>query len=234
MLRRLSRAIRENRIAFAMVPRIGVAVVRWLHWSLRVHHLGREHVEGCLARGERVIVAFWHEQLLMMPFVYPGQLGAILISQHRDGEYIARMAVLLGFQVVRGSATRGGTQALRELLEALRAGRHVVITPDGPKGPRRQAKPGVVELARRSGMPILPVAFAAGRAWVIRRSWDQFFVPRPGSRSAYAWGAPIRVPSDITRGELPKYQQLLAEALDGLTAEAEAWSATSLGPRKGR
>jgi lysophospholipid acyltransferase (LPLAT)-like uncharacterized protein len=167
-------------------------------------------------------VAFWHGQLLLMPFLYPGQPVTILISQHRDGEYIARIASQLGFQVIRGSATRRGTQALRELMESLRAGRHVVITPDGPKGPRREAKPGVVELARLSGMPIIPVAFAAARAWIFRRSWDQFFVPRPGSPAVYAWGAPIRVPAETPRGELAKYQQRLAEGLDALTAEAEA------------
>lgn len=221
MLRRLSRAVRGSRVAYALVPRLGVAGMRWVHRSLRIRHVGREHVEACLARSERVIVAFWHGQLLLMPFVYPGQPVAILISQHRDGEYIARMAVLLGFQVIRGSATRGGTQALRELMEALRGGRHVVITPDGPKGPRRQAKPGAVELARLSGMPILPVAFAAARAWVLRRSWDQFFVPRPGSPAAYVWGEPIRVPAGTDRQELVKYQKLLAERLNGLTAEAE-------------
>lgn len=222
MLRGLSRAARESRLAYALVPRAGVAGMRWLHRSLRLRHVGREHVEACLARGERVIVAFWHDQLLLMPFLYPGQPVSILISQHRDGEYIARMALVLGFRVVRGSATRGGTQALRELMEALRGGRHVCITPDGPKGPRRQVKPGVVELARLSGMPILPVAFASARAWVLRRSWDQFLVPRPGSAAIYAWGAPIRVPARSDREELSKHQHLLAERLNSLTAEAEA------------
>lgn len=216
------RALREWKLSLTVAPWIASMIMRAGMATLRREDIGRSHPESCWAKGERVIAAFWHGRLLMMPFLYPGQSATILISQHRDGEYIARIASQLGFQVIRGSATRRGTQALRELMESLRAGRHVVITPDGPKGPRREAKPGVVELARLSGMPIIPVAFAAARAWIFRRSWDQFFVPRPGSPAVYAWGAPIRVPAETPRGELAKYQQRLAEGLDALTAEAEA------------
>ncbi len=220
MLKGLVRALRDHRLAYALAPPVGVACMRLLASSLRPQHRGREHPEACWAQGERVIVAFWHAQLLMMPFVYPGRPTAILISQHRDGEYIARLAARLGFQVVRGSATRGGARAFRELIGALRGGRNVAITPDGPKGPRRQVKSGVVELARLSGMPILPVAFAAGRARVLGRSWDQFFVPVPGSPAAYVWGEPIRVPAGTDREGLAKYRQVLADRLDALTAEA--------------
>lgn len=228
MLRRLLRAVRDSRPAYALAPAVGVACMRLLAWSLRVQHHGREHPEACWAQGERIIVAFWHGQLLLMPFAYSGREWSILISQHRDGEYIARMAALLGFRVVRGSATRGGARAFRELIAGLRADRNVVITPDGPKGPRRQVKSGVVELARLSGMPVMPLAFAAARVRVLRRSWDQFSVAVPGSPAAYVWGEPIRVPAGTGREDLAKYRQALAERLDALTAEAEAACAAAL------
>ncbi len=157
-----------------------------------------------------------------MPFAYPGRPTAILVSQHRDGEYIARIAARLGFRVVRGSATRGGPRAFRELIAALADGWNVAITPDGPRGPRRQVKSGVVELARRSGMAILPVAFAAARVRVLQRSWDGLFLPLPGSPAAYVWGEPLRIPPGTDRQGLEKYQQFLADRLDALTAEAEA------------
>ena len=228
MLKRLLRALRDSRLAYALAPRVGVACMRLLSCSLRVQHRGREHPEACWAQGERIIVTFWHGQLLMMPFACPGREWTILISQLRDGEYIARMAALLGFRVVRGSATRGGARAFRELIAGLRADRNVVITPDGPKGPRRQAKSGVVELARLSRMPIVPLAFAAARARVLRRSWDQFVIPSPGSPAAYVWGEPIRVPAGTDREGLAKYRQVIAERLDALTAEAEAACAAPL------
>ena len=229
MLRRLVRGVRDSRATAAIAPPLAAAVLRLLRRSLRVRHHGREHPEAYWARREGIIVAFWHGQLLMMPFVYPGRRTAILISQHRDGEYIARVAVRLGFRVVRGSATRGGPRAFRELMAALRDGWNVAITPDGPRGPRRQVKTGVLELARRTGMAILPVAFAAARARVLRRSWDGFFVPLPGSRAAYVWGEPLRVPPDADRPGVAECQRLLAERLDALTAEALAACATQPG-----
>ncbi len=222
MLKRLVRALRDARLTAALVPPLAVRLMRLLRRSLRVRHVGREHPESCWARGEPIIAACWHGQLLMMPFVYPGRPTAILISQHRDGEYLARIAARLGFQVVRGSATRGGPWAFRALLGSLREGRNVAITPDGPRGPRWQVKLGVVELARVSGKPILPVAFAAARARVYRRSWDGFFVPLPGCRATYVWGSPLRVPLNTDREGLVKLRRLLAERLDALTAEAEA------------
>lgn len=225
MLSPLVRLLRDSRVARALVPPLGTAGLRWVHRSLRVRHLGREHVEAPLAAGERVICAFWHGQLLMMPFAYPGETAAVLISQHRDGEAIAGIAVRLGLHVVRGSARRGGARAFRQMLGAVRGGWNVAITPDGPRGPRRQVKVGVVELARRSGAPIVPVAFAAARARVLRSTWDQFLVPLPGSRAAYVWGESIRVPPAADRAELAKYQHLLADRLDALTAEAEALAA---------
>lgn len=232
MLRRLLGAVRGSGLAYALAPPVGVACMRWLHATLRVRRRGGEHLEACWARGERIIAAFWHGQLLMMPFAYPGREWTILISQHRDGEYIARIAARLGFRVVRGSAARGGPRAFREMMAALRGGVNVVITPDGPKGPRRQVKSGVVELARLSGMPIVPVAFAAARARVLRRSWDQFFIPVPGSPAVYVWGEPIRVPAATGRQELAKCRRVLAERLDALTAEAEACCAASVSRRE--
>lgn len=169
-------------------------------------------------------MTFWHGRLLMMPFLYPGQPATILISQHRDGEYITRIAERLGFRVVRGSATRGGARAFKQLIHALRDGSNVAITPDGPKGPRQRAKSGVIELARLSGMPILPVAFGAWPRTILK-SWDQFLVPCPFGRGVYVWGEPIYVPGNADTAAVEKFQSLLAERLDALVAEADTRAA---------
>jgi hypothetical protein len=204
---------------------VGPVLAAWLlrAWTatIRREDIGREHAEGCLARGERVILAFWHGRLLLMPFLYPGHPAVILISQHRDGEYISRIAERFGFTVIRGSATRGAARAFRQLLQTLRDGLHVVITPDGPRGPRQRVKSGVIELARLSGMPILPVAIGA---WPRRllRSWDQFLVPCPFGRAVYMWGEPLYVPAEADKASVERYQVRLAERLDALGAEADA------------
>lgn len=218
------KAVRDRRFCLTLGPWIARLLMRVLAVSLRRMDIGREHPESCWARGEPGIVAFWHGRLLMMPFLYPGQSGTILISRHRDGEYITRIAERLGFRVVRGSATRGGAGGFRQLLQTLRHGSNVVITPDGPKGPRQRAKSGVVELARLSGRPILPVAFGAFPRTILK-SWDRFLIPHPFGRGVYVWGEPIVVPGDADKAAVEKFQSLLAERLDALVVEADTRAA---------
>ena len=218
---RVARAFLGHPWSLALGPPMAVRVMRGLHRTLRITHRGRQRPEAYWARGERVILAFWHGRLLMMPFVYPGEPAAILISQHRDGEYIARIAERLGFTVVRGSATRGGSGAFKRMIQALRSGQNVAITPDGPKGPRARAKLGAVELARLSGAPLFPVAFSAYPARRLS-SWDQFLIARPFARACYVWGEPLLVERETARPELGKAQEMLGERLNAVTREADA------------
>ena len=226
---RISRAVRrlrEHRLVLQVVPRLAVWLMIGLYRLLRVVHVNTAYPESCLARGERVICAFWHGRLLMMPFAYPGQRVVILISQHRDGEYISRIARALGFQVIRGSATRGGVRALRQIIRALKEGLNLVITPDGPKGPRAKVKSGVIEIARLTGAPIVPVSFSAVRRRFLK-SWDAFLLPLPFSRAVYIWGEPIYVEPMATKEEVAKYQDILAERLDLLTMQADEYVKSS-------
>ena len=218
--------LREHRLVLQVVPRIAVWLMIGLYRLLRIVHVNTGYPESCLARGERVICAFWHGRLLMMPFAYPGQRVVILISQHRDGEYISRIARALGFQVIRGSATRGGVRALRQIIRALKEGLNLVITPDGPKGPRAKVKSGVIEIARLTGAPIVPVSFSAVRRRFLK-SWDAFLLPLPFSRAVYIWGEPIYVEPMATKEEVAKYQDILAERLDLLTMKADEYFKSS-------
>lgn len=211
---------RDWTVSLWVTPWIASWLMRAWAATLRRVDVGRQYPESCWARGERGIVTFWHGRLLMMPFGYPRQPGTILISQHRDGEYITRIAKRLGFDVVRGSATRGAAGAFKQLIHSLRNGSNAVITPDGPKGPPQRVKSGVVELSRLSGMPILPVAFGAWPRTILK-SWDRFLVPHPFGRGVYVWGEPIYVPGDADKAAVEKIQLLLAERLDGLVAEAD-------------
>jgi len=211
---------RDWKISLIVGPWISSRLMRLAMATLRRIDIGRQYPEACWSRGEQVIVTFWHGRLLMMPFVYPGQPATILISQHREGEYITRIAERLGFQVVRGSATRGATRAFKQLIRSLRNGRNVVITPDGPRGPAQRVKSGVIDLSRLTGMPILPVAFGAWPRTVLK-SWDQFVVPHPFGRGVYVWGEPIYVPADADKAAVEKIQSLVAERLDELVATAD-------------
>jgi len=215
-------ALRENSLVLRIVPWLAVGLVRSLHRLLRIVHVNSVYPECCLKKGERIIFAFWHGRLLMMPFAYAGKPAAILISQHRDGEYISRIAKIFGFQVIRGSATRGGVRAFKQMIRAIKGGLNLVITPDGPKGPRAQVKSGVIELAKLTGAPIVPVSFSAARRGFLK-SWDAFLLPLPFSRAVYVWGEPMYVEPTATKEEVRKYQELLAERLDLLTMEADEY-----------
>ncbi len=218
-------ALREDPRVLRTVPWLAAGLMRCLCRLLRTVHVGRAYPEHCWARGERIIVAFWHGRLLMMPFVYPGKPGAILISQHRDGEYISRIATRLGFEVIRGSATRGGMRALKQMIRAIKGRLNLVITPDGPQGPRAKVKSGIIEMARLTGAPVVPVSFSTSRRRFLK-SWDAFLVPVPFSRAVYIWGEPIYVPRTATKDEVAKHQEALEEQLNLLTMEADHYFGT--------
>ena len=147
----------------AVVPPLGYWLIRGLGTTLRWSVEGAGHVDQLYAQGRRMIIAFWHGQQLMMPLAYRGTKAHILISQHRDGELICQIVKHFGFEAVRGSTTRGGNVAFRQLVRLGRSGVDLVVTPDGPKGPRHVVQSGVIHLAKATGLPIVPLTFACSK-----------------------------------------------------------------------
>ncbi|WP_447968245.1 lysophospholipid acyltransferase family protein [Nitrospira sp. M1] len=147
-------------ITLHLVPVLGARLIQWLGHSLDVRKRGEDSVHELYREGKSVIFAFWHGRQCMMPLVYRGKLAYILISQHRDGELIHRIVSRLGFRSVRGSTTRGGSAAFRQLVRHGRSGADLVVTPDGPKGPKWKVQEGVIHLAKLTGQPIVPVTVA--------------------------------------------------------------------------
>jgi len=152
-----------NWMKLSVAPPLAAQIIRLLGHTMRVSTIGGETVDELYREGKRIIIAFWHGRQLMMPLAYRGQLASILISQHRDGEIIARIMQPFGFKAIRGSSTRGGLQAIRQLLKAGRDGGDLVVTPDGPKGPACKVQPGVIYLAKVTGLPIIPLTFACSK-----------------------------------------------------------------------
>lgn len=214
---------REHPLLLRLLPRVGALLLRGLFRSLRVSHVGREALDRLVAQeGKRVVAAFWHGRLLMMPLAYPQVPWAIMVSLHPDGEYITRVAERFGIRVIRGSTRRGGRSALLGMVRAYRQGCHLAITPDGPTGPREEVKPGTIDLARLTGAPIVPAAFGASRGKVLR-SWDRFLIPHPFSRLVFVYGEPISVPPGSGPEEMEKARVLLEERLRQVTAAADTY-----------
>ncbi len=174
------------------------------------------------------IYLFWHEYILF-PICLRGHCNmAMLLSRHRDADILSRVAYHLGFEFVRGSTRRGGVAALRQLL-ARSQHMHLTITPDGPRGPRRQLAPGAVFLASRLGLPLVLMGFGFDRPWRVK-SWDRFAIPRPFSRARAITSPQIFIPPDLDRQGIEYFRQKVEVVLNRLTDEAEAWAAA--GTRK--
>ena len=172
----------------------------------------------------RFIYAIWHENILLPLYQFSRANVWVILSRHNDGELLNEVGRHIGLKVVRGSTNRGGVEAVRQMLR-IAQGAHVAITPDGPRGPRRQIQPGLVYLAARTGLPLVPTAFAYRRPWRLN-SWDRFAIPKPGSLGTCVTGVPIPVPENADREQLEHYRRLLEEGMHEVTELAESWAET--------
>lgn len=207
---------KKDRFLQFVAPPLASLIIRFLGLTMRIETLFEERVRPFWEEDRRMILAFWHGRLLMIPLCYHGKGIKVLISQHKDGELIARVMKWFGFDTVRGSSTRGGTAAMKAMIRSVRE-TDIAITPDGPKGPRYVVQEGAVALARMSGVPVVPVTFASSKKKVFR-SWDAFNLPFPFSRGLFVWGEPFYVErgADIeeARQELERRMQELNEFAD--------------------
>lgn len=186
--------------------------------------VGREHLAPYLA-GAPAVVAFWHERLPLMPALWTlarrercEVACCALVSRHADGQFLGALMRRFGLDVVHGSTgrdgrERGGSASVRALIDRLASGAHVAITPDGPRGPRRQAAPGVAQVAGLAGARVLPCS-AQTRWKIILPSWDRMVVPLPWGRGTIACGAPVSVPREEWDAALPDIAAALTAAAD--------------------
>lgn len=168
-----------------------------------------------------VIYTLWHGRLLPLTWLHRAQDISTIISRSGDGEYIARVVERWGYHIARGSSSRGGSEALRELVKAGRAGSSLAITPDGPRGPRQKLKRGVLTAAQMTGLPLMPMTGSASRAWWFE-SWDRFLVPKPFATLFVRYGQPIYVPRDSTEEKLSAIEQEAERVLNELTEQVDA------------
>jgi lysophospholipid acyltransferase (LPLAT)-like uncharacterized protein len=199
-------ALRNRLLRSILIP-LGAVLLRLHARTLRLRIEGEAPLRAHLAAGGRLLLCSWHQRF------YAGILGvrhlepAIAISRSRDGEGITRMVEKLGWTPVRGSSSRGGVAALRGMIDAVSAGRVGVHIVDGPRGPARRLKPGLLRIAQRARAPIACGYVGYARAWEAR-SWDRFQIPLPFTRVLLRFGRMIEVPEQL---EGPAFDELLAE-----------------------
>jgi lysophospholipid acyltransferase (LPLAT)-like uncharacterized protein len=168
----------------------------------------------------RSLFCVWHDAILVAIFCGKTVNVAALVSQNYDGTVIADVLDAVGIQPVRGSSSRGGAAAVRQMF-ALAERKHLVIATDGPRGPRRVVKDGIVYLASQSGRPIVPTALACSWAWRPQGRWTDMLIPLPCSRAVVLGGTPIRIPEGLTPQQLAPYRELVQQEMDALQAKAD-------------
>lgn len=211
--RDLSRADRARERRLKWIVRLGVPLVRVLGASWRIRLINDGRIDALRRERRPIVFALWHGDLLPLLYHHRNEGVSVLISDHRDGELIARVAKSLGFRTVRGSTSRGASRALVGLTRELEVGHDVAITPDGPRGPARSFAPGALIAAQRANAPVIAVGLAAESAWRLG-TWDRFTIPRPFSRVRIAYSDPVMVDASTARAaaeDTARFQALMQQ-----------------------
>lgn len=203
-----------------LVPYLGYLFSSFIKLTTRLTIVRGEIRDRLRRDNRRFIYAFWHQRQVFFTVSHRGDKMSVLVSKSVDGEMIAEtIRLCCGVAAIRGSSSRGASEGVRAMIRALRSGLDLGITPDGPKGPRGEIKEGVMYLAQKLGVPILPITNAQSNRIVLKRSWDQFQIPLPFGRSVVVYGEPIEVGPD---DDLASRSAELKRSLDAITSEAEA------------
>jgi lysophospholipid acyltransferase (LPLAT)-like uncharacterized protein len=211
----------KQRLALWLIPPLAHALLMLLGGTLRFDYSWEDEADaGESGRSPHPgsIVPSWHECLLLAAYAYRDSKATVIVSSSFDGECIARTVHRLGLRTVRGSSTRGGSEALRAMPGAAQGG-FMAFTADGPKGPARVAKVGPVMLARSTGRPICCFHLAPRHAWRLH-SWDRMLIPRPFTRVHVRWSKRIDVPAAANQQEISAFHQQLQAALERVRLEA--------------
>ncbi|MCF6153753.1 MAG: DUF374 domain-containing protein [Candidatus Brocadia sp.] len=207
-----------KKLKFFITGILGSWLIKLLALTIRISDSPRGFNEKI--QTNQAIYTFWHCLMLIPAYVGRNKNIQVLISQHSDGEYIAQVIKRLGFGVIRGSTTRGGARAVKAMVDKVREGYPVAITPDGPRGPRFVVQPGSIYLSQKTRLPIIPTTVGLSRYWKLP-SWDEFRIPKPFSRALMMYGDPIHIPPNLTGEEMENYRLLVEKIMKEMTERAD-------------
>jgi lysophospholipid acyltransferase (LPLAT)-like uncharacterized protein len=210
-----------KRLEAAAISAVGYRLISLLGSTLRWKTEGLEHFDAIVAGGHQPVMAFWHGRILPATYYFRRRGIVVITSENFDGEWIAGIIERFGYGTARGSTSRRGRRALRQLIRDMAAGNPAGFTLDGPRGPARVAQPGAVWLAKATGNPVLPFHLEASRHWTMN-SWDRTQIPKPFSTVAIAMGEPFQVVPDADGEALERARTMLEERLQALEARALA------------
>ncbi len=212
---------KDDRFKIALASVVAWLTLQILGRTARIREIGKNHYLNLEARGENYIFTLWHGRMFIPIFVQRGRRIVAMVSAHTDGEIIARAVEMMGYQTVRGSSSKGGGKALRDMVKIMRGqGVPGAMMPDGPRGPKGDYKTGTITLAQLTEAYLVPMTHAADPAWT-SKSWDRFLIAKPFARVVIAYGEPVKPPRKLDGTEMEALKKKMELRMDALVDEAE-------------
>jgi len=212
-----------NRYLISFLSHLAIFFLRLVLLTCRVHYINKHYIDEFLLGDKKVVVTTWHRCAIYFLFKYGFLHPMVIFSSSRDGDLLADFAKKLGIIPARGSSTRGGKEGSEQLVRFLNTGGRIVATvADGPQGPAFRAKPGLVRIAQRSGVHLMPATWSATKVWMFSKAWDKMIIPKPFSRIVvFAW-EPYLIPKNAQGDEFDVHVKEMERILILMTRDVDA------------
>ncbi|EMY68471.1 lysophospholipid acyltransferase family protein [Leptospira vanthielii] len=203
----------KRKILVWLLPLIVVWFQRLIGLTSKFRFLTNDAYEELFKNKKPFIYSIWHTNVLYSPYLHRGKNVAVLISESKDGDYINQVVHRFGNTSIRGSSSKGGSKALKAVIQHLKKGLPAAFTPDGPRGPAFIVQPGLIAAAQVTQVPIIPFHYECSRQWILERAWDKHRIPKPFTTFVVSYGDPISVPRNLNEEEFEKVRLKVEEAM---------------------
>ena len=215
--------ILRTKLAYSVICWVGAKYIKFVSFTNSWSFINKKYVENLWKKNEAFILCFWHGRLLMMPLSWNKEKKInVLISTHSDGQLLSKTVKHFNIETITGSSSKGGSEAIRNIIKSLKSGISIGMTPDGPRGPRMKVNSAIIKIASLTGHKIVPLSYSVKKKFFLN-SWDKFLVALPFGKGCFIWGKPIKIKKNISTNEDLKLSKILENNLLKLTKKADRY-----------
>ena len=215
--------ILRTKLAYSVICWIGAKYIKFVSFTNSWTFINKKYVENLWKKNEAFILCFWHGRLLMMPLSWNKEKKInVLISAHSDGQLLSKTVKYFNIETITGSSSKGGSEAIRNIIKSLKSEISIGMTPDGPRGPRMKVNSAIIKIASLTGHKIVPLSYSVKKKFFLN-SWDKFLVALPFGKGCFIWGKPIKIKKNISINEDLKLSKRLENNLLKLTKKADRY-----------
>ena len=215
--------ILRTKLAYSVICWVGAKYIKFVSFTNSWSFINKKYVENLWKKNEAFILCFWHGRLLMMPLSWNKEKKInVLISTHSDGQLLSKTVKHFNIETITGSSSKGGSEAIRNIIKSLKSGISIGMTPDGPIGPRMKVNSAIIKIASLTGHKIVPLSYSVKKKFFLN-SWDKFLVALPFGKGCFIWGKPIKIKKNISTNEDLKLSKRLENNLLKLTKKADRY-----------